>query len=71
MKAYDQQSPGQPQPQTGPAAPAPARNNAAADSAPFARPTTQAERAVLHPAPVMGQGDLHDPDWRYYYATGA
>ncbi len=28
-----------------------------------ARPTSQAERAVMHP-------EHHDPDWRYYHAAG-
>jgi len=27
------------------------------------RPTSQAERAVMHP-------EHHDPDWRYYHAAG-
>ena len=35
------------------------------------QPTTQAERAVMHPAPSPGLGDRHDPDWRYYHACGA
>ncbi len=30
---------------------------------PPARPTSQAERAVMHP-------EHHDPDWRYYHAAG-
>jgi hypothetical protein len=36
-----------------------------------AKPTTQAERAVMHPPPTPGLGDRHDPDWRYYHACGA
>ncbi len=36
------------------------------------RPTTQAERAVMHPQPgVFGRDDHHDPDWRHYFACGA
>jgi len=35
------------------------------------QPTTQAERAVMHPPPSPGLGDRHDPDWRYYHACGA
>ena len=36
------------------------------------RPTTQAERAVMHPQPgVFGREDHHDPDWRHYFACGA
>jgi hypothetical protein len=71
MNSHDHQSPGQQQAQAGPAASAQARNNAAAGSQSPVRPTTQAERAVMHPMPSVGQGDLHDPDWRYYHATGA
>ena len=41
-----------------------------ATSAP-AQPTSQAERAVMHPPPTPGLGDRHDPDWRYYHACGA
>ena len=33
--------------------------------------TSQAERAVMHPPPTPGLGDRHDPDWRYYHASGA
>lgn len=35
------------------------------------QPTSQAERAVMHPPPSPGLGDRHDPDWRYYHACGA
>ena len=35
------------------------------------QPTSQAERAVMHPSPTPGLGDRHDPDWRYYHACGA
>ena len=35
------------------------------------KPTSQAERAVMHPPPSPGLGDRHDPDWRYYHACGA
>lgn len=35
------------------------------------QPTSQAERAVMHPPPMPGLGDHHDPDWRYYHACGA
>jgi hypothetical protein len=35
------------------------------------KPTSQAERAVMHPTPTPGLGDRHDPDWRYYHACGA
>ena len=35
------------------------------------KPTSQAERAVMHPPPTPGLGDRHDPDWRYYHACGA
>lgn len=71
MNSHNHQSPGQHQTQTGPAGSAQPRTGAAAGSPNHARPTTQAERALMHPTPCVGQGDLHDPDWRYYHATGA
>jgi hypothetical protein len=72
MNPSENQRPGQQQAQAGPAAAAQERDSAATAGPPnHARPTTQAERAVMHPMPSVGQGDLHDPDWRYYHATGA
>ena len=64
MSTHEQQSARQTQ-KTQPAA----AERPAASAPP--QPTTQAERAVMHPTPSPGLGDRHDPDWRYYHACGA
>jgi hypothetical protein len=70
MKPYNHEGPafsnGQ---RTGPDAPAPGPEGTSGPfgkTAPVARglrPTSQAERAVMHP-------DYSDPDWRYYHMAG-
>jgi hypothetical protein len=64
MEPRDHQSPKQPQDTQ-----AATQERPAASAPP--QPTTQAERAVMHPPPSPGLGDHHDPDWRYYHACGA
>jgi hypothetical protein len=64
MSAYEHQKP-KPAQKTQPAA----HERPATGASP--QPTTQAERAVMHPPASSALDDRHDPDWRYYHACGA